>query len=152
MCTDENDIEELTGMYGPLCWQGYDKDPGGFQKLIWYGSMKELNCKATYTWSVCGRARENACTHRHLIPEKNEETSQLDYIIGPMTRNDEVYIHNDVRTLATWDHYTNYARIQNEEQTKNTCEGKEKEEVDWMETKDRRANNGILEKGDVKER
>ena len=34
MCTDEKDIEELTKMYGPLCWQGYDKNPGGF-KQIW---------------------------------------------------------------------------------------------------------------------
>ena len=32
MCTDEKDNEELTKMYGPLCWQGYDKDPGGFKK------------------------------------------------------------------------------------------------------------------------
>ena len=32
MCTDEKDIEELTKMYGPLCWQVYDKDPGGFQE------------------------------------------------------------------------------------------------------------------------
>ena len=32
------------------------------------------------------------------------------------------------------------------------CKGKEKEEVDWMETKDRRANIGIQEKGDGKER
>ena len=33
MCT------ELEEMYGPLCWQGYDKDPG-FKKLMWYGVMK----------------------------------------------------------------------------------------------------------------
>ena len=52
LCTDENDIEELTGMYGPLCWQGYDKDPGSFKKLMWYGMMKEFNCKATSKWSV----------------------------------------------------------------------------------------------------
>ena len=24
--------EELTKMYGPLCWQGYDEDPGGLKK------------------------------------------------------------------------------------------------------------------------
>ena len=30
MCTDENEEEELTKLYGPLRWQGYDKDPGGF--------------------------------------------------------------------------------------------------------------------------
>ena len=36
MCTDEKDIEELNEMYGPLCWQGYDEDPGGFKKLMWY--------------------------------------------------------------------------------------------------------------------
>ena len=39
MCTDENDEEELTKLYGPLCWQGYDKDPGGFKKIMWYGIM-----------------------------------------------------------------------------------------------------------------
>ena len=32
MCTDVNDNEELTKMSGPLCWQGYDKDLGGFKK------------------------------------------------------------------------------------------------------------------------
>ena len=37
MCTDENDSEELTNMYGPLCWQGYDKDPGGFKKTCGMG-------------------------------------------------------------------------------------------------------------------
>ena len=40
MCTDAKDIEEVEGMYGPLCWQGYDKDPGGFKKLMWYEIMK----------------------------------------------------------------------------------------------------------------
>ena len=29
MCTNENEEEELTKLYGPLCWKGYDKDPGG---------------------------------------------------------------------------------------------------------------------------
>ena len=38
MCTAEKDNEELTKMYGLLfCWQGYDKDPGGFKKnqVVW---------------------------------------------------------------------------------------------------------------------
>ena len=37
MCTNENEEEELTKLYGPLCWQGYDKDPGGFKKncVLW---------------------------------------------------------------------------------------------------------------------
>ena len=122
MCTDEEDIEELEGMYGPLCWQRYDKDPGGFKKLMWYGMMKEFNCKASSTWSVCGRARETAFTHRHLGPEKKVETSQLDFIIGPMRRNDEVFIHNDVGSWATWDHDPIFAKIQDEEQTKNRIE------------------------------
>ena len=34
MCTDEQDIEELTDIYGPLGWQGYDQDPEGFKKLM----------------------------------------------------------------------------------------------------------------------
>ena len=32
ICTDENDIEELNEMYGPLCWQWYDHDPGSYKK------------------------------------------------------------------------------------------------------------------------
>ena len=31
MCTDENDIEEFNASCGPLCWQGYDHDPGGYK-------------------------------------------------------------------------------------------------------------------------
>ena len=97
--------------------------------MMWYGS----------TWSKCGRAKETAFTHRQLSPEKEEETSQLDYIIGTGRRDDDENICNDVRTWATWDHYAKNARIQDEEQTKNLCERKGEEEVDRMETKDRRA-------------
>ena len=64
MCTDEKDIEELTKMYGALCWQGYVKDPGGFKKS-WYGIMKEFDCKGSSTWSVCEREKEEAFTHKH---------------------------------------------------------------------------------------
>ena len=35
MCTSEEDVEELIDMYGPLCWQGYETDRGGFKKLTW---------------------------------------------------------------------------------------------------------------------
>ena len=27
---------------------------------MWYGIMEEFNCKATSTWSKCGRAKETA--------------------------------------------------------------------------------------------
>ena len=30
MCTDENDMEELNELHASLCWQRYDRDPGGF--------------------------------------------------------------------------------------------------------------------------
>ena len=149
MCTGENDIEELSEMYGPLCWQGYDRGSGGIKKLMWYGSMKEFNCKATSAWSKCGRTKETAFTHRHLSPEKEEEASQLDFFIGTGRRDDDVYICNDVRT---WDHYAICARIQDEEQTTNLCERKGEEEVDRMETKDRRAKTRIQEECDGKVR
>ena len=32
MCAGENDNEEPTNMYCPLCWKVIDKDPGGFKK------------------------------------------------------------------------------------------------------------------------
>ena len=89
MCTSEKDIEELTEMCGLLCWQGYDKDPGSFKKLMWYEITQEFNCKASSTWSVCGREREESFTDRHLSPGKKEDISQLDYIIGPVGRDDE---------------------------------------------------------------
>ena len=60
MCTDEKDLEELNEMYGPLGWQGYDKDPGASEELMWYGIQKEFN-KATSTWSKCG------CLHTQTL-------------------------------------------------------------------------------------
>ena len=36
--------------------------------------------------------KSEAFAHRHLGQDRKEELSQLDYIIGPMTRNDE-YLH-----------------------------------------------------------
>ena len=152
MSTDEKDIEELEVMYGPLCWQGYDKDPGGFKKLMWYGIMEEFNCKVTSTWSVCGRAKETAFTHKHL--SKKKETSKLDYIVGPMRRKDEVYIRNDVRTCATWDHYPislpGY-RMRNKQQ--NFPEGKRKKWTGCKPKTDEQTiefRRNVMEKGDDK--
>ena len=49
ICTGENDIEELNEIYGPLCWQRYDRDPGGYKKIMWYSIMKEFDCKVSST-------------------------------------------------------------------------------------------------------
>ena len=73
MCTDEGDIVELNEMYRPLCWQGCENDHGGFKKLVWYGIMKEFNCKATSTWSKCGRAREKVFTHSSNLVKKGKK-------------------------------------------------------------------------------
>ena len=58
ICTDENDIEELVGICGPMCGQGHDKNPGGLKNMLLYEIMNELNCKASSTWSVCSKGRE----------------------------------------------------------------------------------------------
>ena len=111
MCTDENDEEEMTKLYAHLYENDEDdKDPGGFFfffffKNWWYGIRKEFDCNVSSTWSLCGKVSAEAFTHRHLGKDRKEELSQLDYIIGPMRRNDEVYIHNERSLWATWDHY-----------------------------------------------
>ena len=126
MCTDETDIEELNEMYGPLCWQLYDKDPTGFKKLTrWKNEGVQLQGHI-YMVKVCGRAKETAFAPKHLGRKKQEVTLQLDGIIGPGRRNDEVYIFNDVRTWATWDHYPKYSRIQEEEKTESFSKGERK--------------------------
>ena len=91
---------------------------------MWYGIMKEFNRKATSAWSKCGRAKETAFTHKHLGQKKQEETSQLDNIVGTGRRDDDVYICNDVRLWDMWDHYPIFARIQEEEQTESFPKGK----------------------------
>ena len=63
-------------------------------------------------------------------------TPQLDYIIGPSGRDDDVCICHDVRTWAVGLKKT---RIQEEVETVNFPKKKEKEELDKMENKDRRA-------------
>ena len=71
-------IRLKTKLYGPLCWQGCDKDLGGFKKFMWYGIMKEFGCKVSCTWSACGKVRAEAFAHRHLGKDRKEELSQLD--------------------------------------------------------------------------
>ena len=138
MCTDENDEEELTKMCGPLCWQVYDKDLGGFKKIMWFGIMKEFDCKMSSTWSVCGKVRAEAFTHSHLGQDKKEEFSQLDYIIGPVKRNDEIYIHNERRLWAIWDHHPIFVRIHEEPHI--TLSGKN-QKMDGMEADNRSSIN-----------
>ena len=58
--------------------------PWKFQKIWWYGIMKEFDCKVPSTWSVSGKVRVEAFTYRHLEKDRKEELSQLDYILGPM--------------------------------------------------------------------
>ena len=119
-------------MYGPSCWQEYDYDPGGFKKLMWYGIMKEFNCKATHAWSKCGRAKDGCCADK-LGDSRQEWKSLSDYIIGPRGMDDDAYINNDVKLWDTLDRYPIYARIQ---------EGKGAGKiVDRMEAQDRSAKN-----------
>ena len=99
--TDEKDIEELEGMCGPLCWQGYDKNFGGFLKLMWYGIMKEFNFYHIHVVRVVKGTRNERFSRTNIWAQKKEKISQLDHTIGPKWRNNEVYIHDDVRTWVT---------------------------------------------------
>ena len=42
---------------------------------------------------------------------KKKKKSKLDYIIGPKDRSDDIYIRNDNKAWATWDHYPIHAII-----------------------------------------
>ena len=33
LCTSDDDVEELTELHGPFCWQGCENDQGGVKKL-----------------------------------------------------------------------------------------------------------------------
>ena len=95
ICTDENDIEQLNEMYGPLCWQRYDHDLGGYKNVMWYSIMKEFNCKVFSTWSSDDRTKDAASTHRKHGDGGREKLLQLDFIIGPQERHDECCICNE---------------------------------------------------------
>ena len=82
MCTDEEDIEELNEVHGLLCWQGYENDHGGCKKLMWYGIMKEFNCKATSTWFKCGREKKRPSRTGNLVKKRQEWKAQMDCITG----------------------------------------------------------------------
>ena len=105
----------------------------------------------TKTPEACGGAKETAFTHKHLSPEKEEETSQLGYNNGPRRRADEVYICNGVRTWATWDHHTQKVPV-DEEQTESFPKGKRKKKWTGWKPKDRRAKNRIQEERDGERR
>ena len=105
--TDEDDIEELNEMYGPLCWQGCENDHGGFKELMWYGIMKEFNCNATCPSAP--RERRPSLTNNMVKRGKN---GRRNWIIGPRWKSDEAYIYNDEKVWDSWDHYPICAMIQ----------------------------------------
>ena len=72
--------------------------------------MKESNCKVSSTWSS-DKKREDAFTHRQHGNEEHGKKPQLDYIIGPEKRSDDIFICNDNKAWTTWDHYHIHARI-----------------------------------------
>ena len=49
------------------------KNPESFKKVMWFGILEEFNCKATSTWSKCGRTKESAFTHKQTFEKKNQE-------------------------------------------------------------------------------
>ena len=78
-------------MYGSLCWQGYDKDTGGFKKMMWYSIMKEFNCKV-YSTAKYDRAKDAAFTQRKHGNGGQGKVSQMDHIIEPQEMHDEYFI------------------------------------------------------------
>ena len=140
MCTDEEDIEELVRCAGPRVGKGTKTDHGAFKKLMSYGIMKEFNCKATSTWSKCGRDKETAFTHRQLGEKMQELKAQLDYIIGPRWKSDDACIHNDVKIWDSWDHCPIYAMIQEDEIAKYFPARKRKKWTGWRPKTDEQKN------------
>ena len=112
--------------------------------------MKEFDCEVSSAWSECGRVKAEAFTNRHLSPEKEEKISQLNCIIGPMRRNDEIHIHTARRLWATWDHYPIFARIQEEPYVKvfSTKESK----MDGLDADNRRSITNAFCKGSDEKR
>ena len=93
MCTDEKDIEELNDMSGPLCWQGYDKDPG----VVWNRQGIHLQ---GHIYMVQMRKGKRYCLHALRFEQKmDKKTSQLDYS-GQRRKGDEENICNDARTYG----------------------------------------------------
>ena len=77
-------------MYGPLCWQTYDHDPGGYENFMWCSIMKEF--KVSSTWSDDDRTKDAAFTHRKHGDGGHEKVSQLDLVIGTKERHDDCYV------------------------------------------------------------
>ena len=89
LCTDDDDAKKISEMYGSLCWQSYDTDPGGYKKMSWYEIMKEFSCRASSTWSSCDDRKELAFTSKGWGPKRR--VSQLDYILGPRKASIQAY-------------------------------------------------------------
>ena len=82
--------------------------------MSWYEIMKEFSCRASSTWSTCDDRKEMAFTRKGWGPERR--VSQLDYILGPRKASIQAYIHKDVKSWSTWDHYPVYAVIQEDDE------------------------------------
>ena len=105
---------------------GCKNDHGGFKKLI----LKELNRKDTSSWSSCCRERPSRTSDAHL-----------GYIVGPRRISDKAFMHNDVKTWDSWDHYPNYSIIQeNEAQNYSATTRRKKKWTGWRPENDEAKN------------
>ena len=99
------------------------------------------------------RKRKRKCLHAQTLnPEKKEETSQLDYFIEQMRRDDEVHSHNDVRMWATWDHSPILCEDTGRRADEQICERKEKKWTGWKPKTDEQTmifRRKVMEKNDA---
>ena len=142
LCTDEDDISEFNEMHGPLCWQGCERDHGGFKKLLWYGRTKEFNCKVTSTWSDCfaGRKKWPSRTHNLLITLSEQG--------GHRTKHTPTMMKN----MGRQGPHPIFPAIQQYEASNYFSARRRKQKWTGWRPKKRRSKNWIPESSDVKGR
>ena len=96
--------------------------------ILWWGSRGGANdfCTslATSMWSW-------GC-HRRFGSEGEGRTAQLDYIVVPRRTSEKAFVHTDVKTWNSWDHYLIYAVLLDNEASNYLLVRKKKNEMDGM--------------------
>ena len=69
LCACDEESDKLGDSYGPHCWQRFEADRGGLEKMMWWDVMMEFDCKVTSTWPSCEERKEMAYTPKQWGPK-----------------------------------------------------------------------------------
>ena len=113
-------------MYGLMCWHGYCKDLRRLQETDVVRNYEGVRLQGHIYMVQVRKGKETAFTHTQPGERRQEQKSQLDYIIGLRREDDDAIVYNDDKLWDIGDRYLISTRIQEGKSSKKSIKARER--------------------------